>query len=116
MANPDTIRNALTAINLLAKLQVQIIPVGALSKQKQSLIWGAENALLPIPIAFALGYAVPTGTLNRATFNADETTTISNPPTQAQVQAVQARLTETRQILAALISDLQRVGISPTTQ
>jgi len=52
------------------------------------------------------GWTAPTGTVSRATFNAGFTQTISNPPTQAEVQAVvvQVQVLSTR--LAALELDL----------
>lgn len=57
------------------------------------------------------GWTAPTGTVNRGTFNAGFTQTISNPPTQAEVQAlvVQVQVLSTR--LAALEEDLTTHGL-----
>lgn len=52
------------------------------------------------------GWAAPTGTVSRATFNAGFTQTISNPPTQAEVQAVVVQLQIVTTRLAALELDL----------
>jgi len=57
------------------------------------------------------GWTAPTGTVSRGTFNAAWTQTISNPPTQAEVQAVvtQVQILSTR--LAALELDLATVHL-----
>lgn len=52
------------------------------------------------------GWAAPTGTAIFTSFNANATTAVSNPPTQAEVQAINDRLLETRQILKGLINTL----------
>lgn len=51
-------------------------------------------------------FDVPTGTSKFTTFNADETTVVSNPPTQAEVQAINDRLLETRRLLKGVIETL----------
>lgn len=113
--NPDTPADAIADLNKLIKLQVQIVPAGNVAQRKNAIIFSDSNALLAIPIGFPQAWAAPTGTQSRVTFDADETTTISASPTQAQVQAVNDRLLATRQALAALIADLQRVGIAPNS-
>lgn len=112
--SPDQARAFFQNLALLVDLEVKIVSVGNAAERKQSLFWGENNVQLPLPVQAPLGYASPTGTIRRLTFNADETTAISNPPTQAQVQAVQARIQETRQIIAALVRDLQSVAILQT--
>lgn len=52
------------------------------------------------------GWAAPTGISIKTTFNADASTVVSNPPTQAEVQAINDRLKETRQLLKAVIESL----------
>jgi hypothetical protein len=52
------------------------------------------------------GWTAPTGAVSRATFNAGFTQTISNPPTQAEVQAVVVQLQVVTTRLAALELDL----------
>lgn len=55
-------------------------------------------------------WANPTGTLTRATFAAYAGQTVSNPPTQAQMQALDDALKAHSQRLAALITDLRANG------
>lgn len=55
-------------------------------------------------------YGTPTGTLSRATFASYTAPTISNPPTQAEVQAVANALQAVSQTLAALITDMEANG------
>jgi K+-transporting ATPase c subunit len=52
-------------------------------------------------------WQTPSGTSARATFAAYSAPTISNPPTQAQVQAVADALQTVSQHLVALITDLR---------
>lgn len=51
-----------------------------------------------------------TGTLSRATFAAYAGQTVSNPPTQAEVQAIDDHVKVLSQRLAALINDLRSIG------
>lgn len=51
-------------------------------------------------------YGLPSGTLDRTTFASFGGQTISNPPTQAEVQAIDDALVLVSQRLAALITDL----------
>lgn len=52
-------------------------------------------------------WATPTGTFDRTTFVAYAGQTVSNPPTQAEVQAIDDHVKLISQHLAALISDLR---------
>jgi len=52
------------------------------------------------------GWTAPTGTVSRATFDADDNTTASAGYVQAEVQAIADRLRDTRKFLAALLYDL----------
>ena len=51
------------------------------------------------------GWGTPSGTLTRTTFAAYAGQTVSNPPTQAQVQAIDDHLKIVSERLAALITD-----------
>lgn len=50
-------------------------------------------------------WVAPTGTPSRATFDADATVVVSNPPTQTEVQAVNDQLVKVQKRLAALEID-----------
>jgi hypothetical protein len=63
-----------------------------------------------ISVQSAGAYASPTGTASRATFATYSAPTISNPPTQAEVQAIAAALQVASQHLKALIDDLKANG------
>ena len=58
----------------------------------------------------ATGWATPIGTGSRAAINGSFTTAVSNPPTQAQVQAIETQVEALSQGLAQLITDLEMVG------
>lgn len=53
----------------------------------------------------------PTGTFSRAGFVAYAGQSVSNPPTQAEVQAIDDQVKEHSQRLAALIADLRTAGV-----
>lgn len=55
-------------------------------------------------------WAAPSGTLSRASLASYTAATISNPPTQAQVQAVANALQAVSQAMVALITDLRATG------
>lgn len=55
-------------------------------------------------------YGTPTGTLSRASFATYTAPVISNPPTQAEVQAIADALQAVSRTLAALITDLEANG------
>lgn len=55
----------------------------------------------------ATGWTASTGTALLGAFNANQTFTVSNPPTQSEVQAIATALTATRQRLKAL-EDMNR--------
>lgn len=55
-------------------------------------------------------WANPTGTLTRTTFAAYAGQTISNPPTQAEVQAIDDHVKAMSERLAALITDLRTIN------
>lgn len=54
----------------------------------------------------ATGWTAPSGTLSRATFAAYAGQTVSNPPTQAQVQAIDDHVKLLSQRVAAALTDL----------
>jgi hypothetical protein len=54
----------------------------------------------------ATGWTAPSGTLARATYTAYAGQAVSNPPTQAQVQAIDDHLKIISQTLAAALTDL----------
>lgn len=102
---------ALRTVEQLRTMQLPVITVMETGQRKQSLIWADTGLLLPLPVALPFPYALATGTLLRSTFDANESTTVSNPPTQSEVEAIQSRLTQTRQIIAALLNDLQAAAL-----
>jgi len=64
--------------------------------------------------AVQTGWAAPVGSGSRASINANYSTAIGNPPTQAQVQAMEAQLEALSKAVAQLIKDLESAGaISP---
>lgn len=107
---PAESARALGLLSAFVNMQLTVAPVSDASRLKQSLIMDKKIAQLPLPIGLPFPYGAPTGTQLRATFDANESTTVSSPPTQAEVEAIQSRLTQTRQIMAALISDLTAAG------
>jgi hypothetical protein len=56
------------------------------------------------------GWVPPTGTVSRATFDADWTVAISDPPTQAEVEAVRDQVIVLQKRLAALEQDSLSIG------
>lgn len=52
------------------------------------------------------GWSVPTGTLSRLSLAAYDGQTVSNPPTQIEVQSIDDAVTDVSQRLAALITDI----------
>jgi hypothetical protein len=56
------------------------------------------------------GWTAPTGTVSRATFDADWTTAVSNPPTQAEVAAIRDQVIVIQKRLAALEIDSLSIG------
>lgn len=54
------------------------------------------------------GFAAPTGSPSNASINANWTTTVSNPPTQAEVTAIRDQLIVVQKAVAQLIIDLSR--------
>jgi hypothetical protein len=60
------------------------------------------------------GWVAPTGTVSRDTFDADWTTTVSNPPTQAQVTAIRDQVIVLQKRLAALEQDSLSIGTIST--
>jgi hypothetical protein len=53
------------------------------------------------------GYGAPSGTLDRTTFATYAAPTVSNPPTQAEVQALANAVQALSRHLAAVITDLK---------
>ena len=70
-----------------------------------------QKAIKAVPQKSTPTWATPTGILSRTTFTAYAGQTVSNPPTQAQVQALDDALKAHSQHLAALITDLRTVGV-----
>ena len=108
--NPMAVEDAFRLLNLIATLQIQIVNPSSsyqLGGNKPTIIIGDGSAIIPIPLQLPYPWGAPTGTLARSTFNADESTTAAAAYSQAQVQAINDRLTATRSRLAALITDLQ---------
>lgn len=54
------------------------------------------------------GFAAPTGTSSGASINANWTTTVSNPPTQAEVIAIRNQLIAVQKAVAKLIQELSQ--------
>ena len=54
------------------------------------------------------GFAAPTGAPSNNSINANWTTTVSNPPTQAEVTAIRDQLIAVQKAVAQLIIDLSR--------
>lgn len=71
---------------------------------------GDLSANRSFAVASAGTYGLPTGTLARAIFATYAAATISNPPTQAEVQAIANALQVVSQTLAALITDMKANG------
>ena len=61
-----------------------------------------------------IGWADPTGAGSRATFDMNFTTTVSNPPTQAQVTAIRDQLIVVQKRLGQSILDDKTVGVKAT--
>lgn len=57
------------------------------------------------------GWASPTGTAERTTFTTYTAPTISNPPTQAEVQAVADAVQILSRRMKALVDDLKSSGV-----
>lgn len=57
------------------------------------------------------GWAVPTGAGSRATFNMNATFPVSNPPTQAEVQAIAAQVVVLQKRVGQLELDLIDAGV-----
>lgn len=57
------------------------------------------------------GWAMPTGTGSKASFDANWTTTVSNPPTQAEVTAIRDQLIAVQKALAQFILDSKQSGL-----
>ena len=60
------------------------------------------------------GWGVPTGSLERTTFTTYAGQTISNPPTQAEVQVIDNNLRDVSKRLGALITDILAVKLPAT--
>lgn len=116
MRDTQRIRDAFALLNALRTLNVRLVgPNGGVSLDagRENIIGSPPNLSLPLPLQFPNAWAAPSGTASRATFNADASTTASGSYTQAEVQAINDRLKETRQLLAALILDLRATSMAP---
>jgi hypothetical protein len=58
----------------------------------------------------ATGWVAPTGTGSRASINENFTTTVSNPPTQAEMTALRDQVIALQKALGQLIIDLSTIG------
>ena len=98
------IKKAIWRINKVAKTQYRITsPVGA-NSAPFSGVESAENIMVAIPVQFPSAiqnYSIPTFT-------------VSNPPTQAQVQAIATAFTDLATSYNALLSQLRIVAINPS--
>lgn len=63
-----------------------------------------------IPTQFT-GWSMPTGTGSKSSFDANWTTTVSNPPTQAEVAAIRDQLIAVQKALAQFILDSRQSGL-----
>lgn len=97
LANPDAVRHAIELLNKLAALEYNLVQPGQRNTLKQAIVFGDDNAVLPIPLQFPNSYAAPSGTLSRATFDTASVTT-------AQLA----------QRVAALITDMRAIGQAPS--
>lgn len=69
-------------------------------------VWLATRSL-----GVGSGWAVPSGTGSRATFNMDAAFPVSNPPTQAEVQAIAAQVVVLQKRVGQLEQDLLDAGV-----
>lgn len=91
-----------------------ILKIGAVSVPANSVMVTGGSAGLPasrllntfLSTANTVTYGIPSGTLARTTFTSYGGQTISNPPTQAEVQTIDDALVIVSRRLAALITDL----------
>lgn len=97
LANPDAVRRAIELLNKIAALEYTLVQPGQRNTLRQSLVFGDDNALLPVPLMLPNAWEAPTGTLSRATFD---------PSTATAAQMGQR--------LAALITDLRATGQAPS--
>lgn len=58
-----------------------------------------------------VAWADPTGTLTRTTFTTYAGQVVSNPPTQAEVQAIDDHVKALSERLATLVTDLRAAGV-----
>lgn len=96
LRDPKRLADAFRLLYLLANLQVELVvptSADALAGNKPAIKISDANAHIPIPLKFATPWAVPTGTVSRATFATSTVTTA-----------------ELAQRVAALIQDLQLTG------
>lgn len=76
---------------------------------------GVYNGANKIIGARKTGWGVPTGTLDRTALATYAGQTISNPPTQAEVQAIDEHLKKVSRVIGAMINDVHAGGSgSPT--
>ncbi len=82
---------------------------GVLTGYGRNLLVKLLNSTLIAPAA--TGWANPTGGAgSRAAVNTTFTTTVSNPPTQAEMTALRNQVIALQQALGQLIIDLETVG------
>lgn len=111
--HPEAVYDAFRLLNILSQIHVELTtPESGGGAPKLTI--SDTNAILSLPYQFQSPWAVPTGSPSRASFDANATTTPSATYQQAEAATVATRLTATRQTLAALILDLQRVGLART--
>ena len=84
-------------------------PIGTASAVSIPTFQQCEDRYVPQKATTA--WATPTGTFDRTTFATYAGQTVSNPPTQAQVQQIDDAVKLLSQHLAALISDLRANGV-----
>ena len=87
----------------------QIFTFGARKWRWNGVGWEKANVVIAnnqVTGARMPGWALPTGTVQRTTYASYTAASISNPPTQAQVQALANAVQDVSRVLAALIADL----------
>lgn len=77
-----------------------------LSNTNYDMGWADDKTIPP-----STGWADATGTVDRTSLSTYAGQTVSNPPTQSEVQAIDDHLKKVSQVLGALINDLTTSGL-----
>lgn len=104
-----------SVVDWLPSQQVQIssvaIPSQLLGTDGTSLINGYSISGFLSANNVQTGWGVPSGTLTRTTFVSYAGQTVSNPPTQAEMQALDNAARDNSRRLAALITDIMAINL-----